>query len=180
MNRWIDIWSEGKLLEGTHYQCVFYGGRLLARLSAQEPDVADDNLLNILRVNRNAIIVIDSDKSDETQAINSTKLRIKSEIENISGLCWITKGREIENYISAAVMDKLYPTETISQVGQYQEFSEYINLMKNGEGKTFLNNKVLFAEKVCQNFTKENITALDLTERIEDVCNRIKSWNGLK
>ncbi|MBI5749740.1 MAG: ATP-binding protein [Nitrospinae bacterium] len=180
LNRWIELCSEGKLSEGTHYQCVFYGGRLLAHLSAQEPDVADNNWLNILKVNRNAIIVIDSDKSDETQPINSTKLRINSEIENISGLCWITKGREIENYISDAVIGKLYSTETISQVGQYQEFSEYINLIKNGEGKAFLKNKVLFAEKGCQNFTKEDIVALDLTERIKEICNRIKSWNGIK
>ena len=180
LNRWIELWSEGKLLEGTHYQCVFYGGRLLAHLSAQKPDVVDDNWLNILRVNRNAIIVIDSDKSDETQTINSTKGRIKSEIENINGLCWITKGHEIENYIPDTVMGKLYNGATTSQVGQYQEFSEYINSIKNGEGKTFLNNKVLYAEKVCQNFTKEDIIALDLTERIKEVCNRIESWNGLK
>jgi putative ATP-dependent endonuclease of the OLD family len=27
-NHWIDVWTDRKLKEGTHYQCVFYGGRL--------------------------------------------------------------------------------------------------------------------------------------------------------
>ena len=29
--RWVQIWSDGELREGAHYQCVFYGGRLLAQ-----------------------------------------------------------------------------------------------------------------------------------------------------
>ncbi|MCF6157642.1 MAG: hypothetical protein E3K32_03505 [wastewater metagenome] len=31
-NRWIELWSDGELKEGSHYQCVFYGGRLLVLL----------------------------------------------------------------------------------------------------------------------------------------------------
>ena len=52
--------------------------------------------------------------------------------------------------------------------------------IKKEAGKVFLNNKVLFAEKACQYFTKEDLSVLDLAERIEEICNRIKSWNGLK
>ena len=32
LNRWIYLWSDGAILEGNHYQCVFYGGRLLSHL----------------------------------------------------------------------------------------------------------------------------------------------------
>lgn len=180
LNRWIDLWSDGKLQEGTHYQCVFYGGRLLAHLSAEAADTTDNNWLKILKVNRNAIMIIDSDKRHKAQSLNSTKKRIKSEIENISGLCWITKGREIENYIPKSTVSKLYPGATISQVDQYHDFSEYLEGIKTNAGKAFLNNKVLFAEKVCQNIEKGDMTILDITEQIEETCNRIRVWNGMK
>src|SRR4029077_1139622 len=40
INRWILLWSDGQLKEGIHYQCMFYGGRLLAHLEACSPDDA--------------------------------------------------------------------------------------------------------------------------------------------
>lgn len=38
LNRWIHLYSNGLLKEGTHYQIIFYGGRLLNHLSAESPD----------------------------------------------------------------------------------------------------------------------------------------------
>lgn len=49
LNRWIDLWSEGKLSEGNHYQCVFYGGRLLSHLSSEDPALVND-AVSILRI----------------------------------------------------------------------------------------------------------------------------------
>jgi len=61
-NRWIELLTDGELREGTHYQCVLYGGRLLAHLTADEPREVTGEWIEILRVNRNAIMIIDSDK----------------------------------------------------------------------------------------------------------------------
>ena len=76
-NRWIGLVTEGALEEGTHYQCVFYGGRLLAHLTGVQPfDTTDhDQAVRIFRVNRNAIVLMDSDKSTPDAEINRTKMR---------------------------------------------------------------------------------------------------------
>jgi len=70
-NRWVELFSEGRFYEGLHYQCVFYGGRLLAHLSADDPDVDVDEALKILRINRNAVILMDSDKNKGNYILDS-------------------------------------------------------------------------------------------------------------
>ena len=179
-NRWIQIWSDGELREGAHYQCVFYGGRLLAHLTGSVPEEQRNELIKILLINRNVMVMIDSDKKDQEESINSTKLRIRQEIENIGAICWITKGKEVENYISKAAIAALYNMNSVRQVDKYQSFNDYLDHIKKGEGKKFLSNKVLFAERVCSHLTKENIKpVLDLEERLNKVCKRIKGWNAL-
>ena len=75
LNRWIETWSDGELREGAHYQCVFYGGRLLAHLEASDPDEELADAVQILRVNRNAAILIDSDMSATKQEVNRVWLK---------------------------------------------------------------------------------------------------------
>jgi hypothetical protein len=179
-NRWIDIWSEGKLREEAHYQCVFYGGRLLAHLTASIPEEERNELIKILLVNRNVMIMVDSDKKNRAGRLNSTKKRIRQEIENIGAICWITKGKEIENYIPKDAISALYNKNSVEQIDQYQSFSDYLDNIKEGEGKKFLSNKVVFAERISSQLTKENLNnVLDLEERLNEVCERIKVWNGV-
>ena len=42
---------------------------------------------------------MDSDKTAPHARVNATKLRLKNEFELHGGVAWVTKGREIENYI---------------------------------------------------------------------------------
>ena len=51
INKWIELWSNGKLKEGMNYQCVFYGGRLLSNTTFDVENV--DNLINLMNVNKN-------------------------------------------------------------------------------------------------------------------------------
>ena len=101
MNKWIELWSDGKFKEGKDYQCVFYGGRLLNNLTFDE----EEDLINLLKVNRNSIILIDSDKENGPASLNDTKKRICEEASKNKIMCWITKGREIENYVSKNTID---------------------------------------------------------------------------
>lgn len=89
-----------EFVEGTHFSIMFYGGRLLNHLSAHDEEVGEFIALRTL--NRNSAIVMDSDKATAQARINATKARIKDEFAGSGGmedLCWITQGREIENYI---------------------------------------------------------------------------------
>lgn len=96
---YLNYWIHGinpELMEGIDYLIMFYGGRLLNHLSGED-DSLDQDLINLLAINRNSFIVIDSDKKKEESSINPTKQRIWKEFGE---KCWITKGREIENYLN--------------------------------------------------------------------------------
>ncbi len=178
-NRWMELASDGEVHEGQHYQCIFYGGRLLWHLSAKEPDIKLDDLVQIFRVNRNAILMMDSDKTSSHSKISPVKKRIITELDSVGGRAWLTNGREIENYIPMAALRELYGNGKISELGQYQEFAEYLDSVKVGIGKRFKRSKVVFAEQVCPHMTKENINGVyDLMKQINSCKEDILRWNG--
>lgn len=178
-NRWVALWTNGELREGAHYQCVFYGGRLLAHLSAADPDVDSAEVVKILRVNRNAIMLIDSDKRRSNESLNTTKQRIISEVETFGGMAWVTAGKEVENYIPAQAISSLYGRDAATSLERYGDFSEFLDGLSDEEGRRFLRNKVLYAEKICPHITVEDMTvSFDLKAKINEACNRIRSWNG--
>ena len=107
INKWIELESKGVLKENIHYQIIFYGGRLLAHLSG-EIDENFNKLIQLFRANRNSIIVMDSDRTSKGEKINKTKQRIKEEFEKQNSIAWITKGKEIENYLSKSTLEKVY------------------------------------------------------------------------
>jgi putative ATP-dependent endonuclease of the OLD family len=181
LNRWISLWSDGKLQEGFHYQCVFYGGRLLAHLSADSPDEIEDEIA-IFRVNRNAAIMIDSDKRSQQASINDTKKRLLEEISKMNGLSWLTKGKEVENYLPSEVIAQFLnvSVDKVSQVDQYQDFFDYLDGVEPKKGIYYRGKKPMLAEQLSPYFTKESLSeTLDLREKLDDLCTRIRKWNGL-
>lgn len=179
LNRWISIWSNEELEENRHYQCVFYGGRLLSHLSCVEPDSVG-NAISILSVNKNAIIIIDSDKKTKNSHINSTKKRLINEVESVDGFSWVTKGKEIENYIPKESLVSITDTEIAEQVKQFENFFDYLNTNIRGLGDKYIINKPLLAEKVCQLMTKEYLVPmLDINEKMEILCKKIRAWNNI-
>lgn len=101
LNHWIQ--AEAKdLIEGLHYSIMFYGGRLLAHLAADDPAVTE--FICLRRLNRNLAIVMDSDRRKSAQSINGTKHRIQEELTNSNGFVWVTHGREVENYVDSDLL----------------------------------------------------------------------------
>ena len=181
LNSWINLWSDGELIEGYHYQCVFYGGRLLAHLSSKDPDASEEGL-SILRVNRNSIMLIDSDKRNQQTRLNDTKQRIISEIESNCGFAWVTKGKEIENYIPSKAIKKWLDIEKdhFKQSEQYEDFFVYLDGVSSGKGRYYSTRKPLLAEELSSYFSKEDIAGvLDLSQQLDAVCQKIRNWNNL-
>lgn len=179
-NRWMELYSDGKVREGAHYQCVFYGGRLLNRLSAKDPDVDEDEVVKILRVNRNALVLMDSDRQNKDQRLNKTKKRIISEIKKYGDLAWVTAGKEVENYIPHEALQALYPSANPPTPGQYEDFKAYLNGVKRNEGEEYSRNKILFAERVIPHISIESLSeVLDLETKISAAHSRILNWNGI-
>jgi len=180
LNRWISLWTDDSLVEGTHYQCVFYGGRLLSHLSSEDPDTVEE-AISILRVNRNAVVLMDSDKRDSEAVLNDTKRRVIDEVQAMGGMPWVTHGKEVENYIPAeAVANLLNTPNQVDQVDQYQNFFDYLDTLLDGAGKRYLSKKPLLAEQLVPNMTRNNISnVLDLEEQLNNLCSIIRSWNSM-
>lgn len=178
INWWINLWSNGELKEGTHYSVVIYGGRLLSHLSADDPEGIDD-CISILRTNRNAIMLIDSDKKYKSAKINATKRRIEREFEKMNAFYWITKGKEIENYIPPEAVNELLKISDAKGVNIYENFFDYLNPYSKGQGDKYRNNKVQLAEMITPHMTRENLNGvLDLDKNMQRVCKEITNWNS--
>lgn len=170
INKWLEVFCESKFLEGSDYQYLYYGGKNLAHLTTEN---GLNDLINILTTNQNAVIVIDSDKREPGNRINSTKARIKNEMLAIGGICWITEGKEIENYISTEAIKSKYG-DSIPPLGQYTLFPDYIAKYD----KNFSSHKVRFAKEISEYITADNSEGImDLKKRIESIYAMIKKWN---
>ena len=139
------------------------------------------DLINILKVNHNCIFLMDSDKRRKNESLNETKSRIRNELNNINGYVWVTKGREIENYIPEEILATYLGKDKLPTFGQYETLNEYLDNVKKKEGTKYLSNKVLFAEKVRAYMNESNYyLKYDLKDQLKWVVNFIKKWNGLK
>ncbi|HMQ80938.1 MAG TPA: hypothetical protein PKE39_15985 [Ignavibacteria bacterium] len=146
-------------------------------LSTELQDKENDSI-NILKINKNAVMIIDSDKHKKDDVLNNTKLRIIKEIIDINGYAWVTDGREIENYIHIETLNKMYDTRDMKPLGNFANFPKYLDAFKKGEGSKFQNNKVLFAEKITRNITLENLKEdLKLSAKLVEVVEKINMWN---
>lgn len=122
---------------------------------------------------------MDSDKKNADTSINSTKTRILNEFENFGGLGWVTKGKEVENYIPSEVVDTFWEQQDSSQVEQFESFFEYLDNIVTGQGTKYKGEKPLLAENLIPNMTKDNLNGiLDLNEKMNLVCSTIQGWNS--
>ena len=90
-------------------------------------------------------------------------------------MCWITAGKEIENYLTAKSVNSAYENKTTKlekDIGKYKLFPNYV---KDFE-QNFTNVKVSFAKKVSPHIT-ENDFRFDLREQIAKLANNIETWN---
>jgi putative ATP-dependent endonuclease of OLD family len=184
-NRWIELWTNGNLREGAHYQCVFYGGKLLAHLSAAaESDDSADSLVDLLRMNRHAIVLVDSDRSKASNGINSTKKRIVDEMGQGPGIAWVTAGREIENYLPPATLAKLRDEKgdvtKPRKSSPFSKFSKTVATLGGEANALYSKSKVAFADNVVALLERDDIAGhLDLAQRLDAVVAKIKQWNSI-
>jgi AAA15 family ATPase/GTPase len=193
LNHWLQAEGLGlpKLKEGIDYSIMFYGGRLLSHLSG-DPDELEE-FINLKSLNQNSVIVMDSDRASGSAGINETKRRIRGEFTKSGGLCWITKGREIENYVEfgrlQSVVKQLYADvyDRPASGGVYDHalhfFRKAPKRRAKSLGKALVPNlleekvdKVKVARKVCE-ACPPDLTVLDLKDRIRELAEFIAKAN---
>lgn len=178
LRSWIEAHTNGQLREGTHFTVMYYGGKLLSHLSLAPPDEVDE-LISILSINRNSAVLIDSDRHPGSDfrkprmRLNPTKNRIKSEVESIGGVVWITEGREIENYIPQRIVDEL-AGQPVPNLEIYQPIIDLPELAH------LKGDKIELAIQAAPLFTPNDISStLDLSERLDELSSAIQHWNHL-
>lgn len=183
LNRWIDLYSEGRFQEGRDYQCAFYGGALLARTQFKSPEEAETDLVNLLRVNSNIIVVCDGDRVSKDSEIKGRVKRINTEVEKIPNAhIWITDAKEIENYIPGSVLEKALGYSSLSDPEKYENFFPRKKACSKSYIESNLNrgnvDKVDLAMASIPHMTNDIMAdRFDWEEQMKKIVARIKSWN---
>lgn len=192
LNHWIKG-RDSNLVEGLHYSIMFYGGRLLSHLAiVDESEDGSEDFIDLQSLNRNSAILIDSDKSSAQGKLRSTKVRVINEIERTGGIAWVTKGREIENYVAsthieAAIKGYHRNVSTIVSQSIWANPLEYKTTKTPGKKesnkvkkvtapKKMVANKVKVAAKITSLY-EPDYSILDLAERVDELCRFIRKCN---
>ncbi|GMT42241.1 MAG: hypothetical protein IEMM0002_0652 [bacterium] len=176
LNHWINH-LRSDLVEGLHYSIMFYGGKLLSHLTVKDHEIKD--FISLRRLNRNISILIDSDKSSSSKKINETKKRIKEEFDTETGFAWVTKGREVENYIDPDILleaiKEIFPDAiALTNKGKFKKVLLYTNKKKTG-----IDDATKVKVKIAHAVTSypANLDVLDLKSKIEQLISFIRKSN---
>lgn len=183
LNHWIRA-IDGTLKEGTHYSIMYYGGRLLSHLSASDESVSD--FIKLRSLNRHVALVMDSDKSTAKDKINLTKRRLRAEFAADGGVAWVTKGREIENYVDPVklheILKRIYGDTYIKSrgLGAYDNVLHFYKKLKVRDNKAKVAifkaaDKVRIAKAVVED--KADLSVLDLRRNITAIVRLIQAAN---
>lgn len=170
LNHWIRSVAKD-LVEGVDYSVMFYGGRLLSHLTANDPEV--EEFISLRRLNRNIAILIDSDKKAANARLNDTKKRVVAEFGQEAA--WVTAGREVENYVQtkliSSVLSTIYASkfESLAADGRY----DHRLVFKTKDKKIFDQiDKIKVARAVVQQTA--DLSQLDLSKKLATLVGFIR------
>jgi len=173
LNKWISLINPN-LIDGVHYSILHYGGRLLSNLEAKI-DHINKELIPILKINRNGFVLIDKDAKNTSDKLNSTKKRINDEIPES---CWITDGREIENYLTKNTITKWLKelkgedyTLSLNKLGNVGNAIEKVSKIN------YNSNKSKYSKQIAKHISQEDLIIYDLSDQINSLVDKIIIWN---
>ena len=74
IKHWLNLFYKDEFIEGVHYQFLLYGVKLLSHYNLEMYDNYSEedkkDFIDILSINRNSAIILDSDKKEENADIN--------------------------------------------------------------------------------------------------------------
>ena len=160
IKNWLNMQYPDMFEEGRDYQFVYYGGRLLAHYTACDPtDEEVNNYINVLAVNSKAFFVMDSDQDSSEDSLDERKNHIIRKLEEKNISYWVTKGREIENYLDLSNDD--------IHLGQFDKLGNMPRLSNF--------DKINFAK---QHWKDVDFDKYNLRESISFLANEIARWNN--
>lgn len=182
LKRWIELLRKD-FIEGIHYTIMFYGGRLLRHISMKYQFLTDE-FISLLRINKNAMIIIDRDGMSSNVQLNQTKKRINAETKK--GNCWITKGREIENYLSRDTiirwLNEKHPNIPKSKIKVQENENKKLQETITIDSKRIKYNekKVEYSKEIIKHIDDTDLDILDLKYRLNFLIKNIEEWNYIE
>jgi putative ATP-dependent endonuclease of OLD family len=178
INRWLAL-SGSPLVEGVDYSIMFYGGACLANLSGVDCGPTQD-FVELLRINSNVIVVIDRDGDSSEEVLREYKQRIQTEVG--AEKCWITEGREIENYLPPTLLERYLKNRYEEHAGTVQferddKIDDSIKAAIQGRSITYSKNKKDHARQICGMMVADDLECLNLRDWIKRVHDAIIAWN---
>lgn len=186
INKWIELWSDGEFEEGRHYQCMFYGGGLIANLDAAYKDEELAEFINLLTINPNVIVVTDSDRKSKNAHFKPRVKRIRDSFKKLNenhAFHWLLEAREIENYLTGDLINHAL-TKKMNSPKDPKQFESFFP--KQSETTNYLESKAkrksIDKSELAMITTKE-MNKTDLTDRfdldrsMEKIISMIREWN---
>lgn len=191
INKLISILDDS-LSEGKHYSFGFYGGACRSHLALlddgedTENDKAWNDFVDLLAINKNAVMIADSDLINSSEAqTNASKLRLEQEFKRYAPNSWYwqTEGREIENYVKESVfidargLKEKYMSD--KELPEAEFLNRKVTRRQTSKGVDTSIDKVTVARKVCESDQpfEETTNARGQGQILVD---KIRSWNGLE
>ena len=132
-------------------------------------------MIPALAINRHAILLADSDRRKSDDKLKSHTARLAEEVDK-TGYAWITKGREVENYIPEGILLGLCGAG-VAQPSEYDSVLEVIATQRGVETVK----KVALAYEVVEKLTREMLdTCSDMRTHLDTICSKLKVWNRLE
>ncbi len=173
LNYWIRALASD-LVEGLDYSIMFYGGRLLSHLGANDSEVSE--FISLKKLNRNVAILIDSDKRSKSAQINKTKQRIIDELAD--GFVWVTSGKEVENYLSPDAIENALKNVYGNRYGAVISTDRYANRLEftiAESGKLFKDTDKVKVAKQVVIAQDPDWSVLDLKRRVGAIVEFIRN-----
>ncbi|MCK4481737.1 AAA family ATPase [Candidatus Bathyarchaeota archaeon] len=98
IENWLQLFSSELKAQMSGIGMTHFGGN--ENLKHTNPET-------IKKIARRSIVILDSDKNSENDSLKDWKVSFADDCKRIGIHCWITKRREIENYIPAIVLKKV-------------------------------------------------------------------------
>jgi len=180
IRKWLSMLA-ADLIEGVHYVIMFYGGSVLNHLSTDHSESDADEFISLRKLNKNMVVVMDSDKTKVDHRLGNTKERIIAELaEDENSHTWVTAGYTIENYIPKAFFDSiiegLYPNAQSTWMGD-QFTNPLADTLHTGKPVKF--RKADVAEAVAQRWDQNVSWPYDLEEQITALGEFVRKANTL-
>jgi AAA15 family ATPase/GTPase len=174
IKKWLEL-ARCEYKEGFHYSFQYYGGRVLSHYSVEADEF--NEFINMLVINRNAFIVMDSDMEKDYQEddLRDTKKRIINECEETDIGYWVSAGREIENYLGNKVL-----TEFAEEKIMKEKFGKIYNKDQDQGFCKKYKNKTRDSRKIVESMDKKELedeNNYDLGVKIGELKDKIGSWN---